>query len=143
MFDGDRALIKMCYVMDMIVAFVIVVLSICLILVSFVILKFTISFTITEEYREIGVMKAIGITNTKIRSLYLVKYLALAILGAIIGFVASIPFEKMLIKSVSENMVLGSSGGIYINVIGVAIVILIIIFFASIFLNAITAPLIL
>ena len=130
LFDGDRALIKMCYVMDMIVAFVIVVLSICLILVSFVILKFTISFTITEEYREIGVMKAIGITNTKIRSLYLVKYLALAILGAIIGFVASIPFEKMLIKSVSENMVLGSSGGIYINVIGVAIVILIIIFFA-------------
>lgn len=58
-FDGSRATIKMCYVMDMVVAFVMLILSICLIIVSFVVLKFSISFTISEEYREIGVMKAI------------------------------------------------------------------------------------
>ena len=61
--------------MDMIVAFVVLVLSVCLMIVSFAVLKFTITFTVTEEYREIGVMKAIGITDFKIRSLYLVKYL--------------------------------------------------------------------
>lgn len=58
----------------MIVAFVVLVLSVCLMIVSFAVLKFTITFTVTEEYREIGVMKAIGITDFKIRSLYLVKY---------------------------------------------------------------------
>ena len=30
-------------------------------IVSFVVLKFSINFSIQEEYREIGVMKAIGI----------------------------------------------------------------------------------
>lgn len=52
--------------MDMIVAFVVLVLSVCLMIVSFAVLKFTITFTVTEEYREIGVMKAIGITDFKI-----------------------------------------------------------------------------
>ena len=57
-----------------------------------------ITFTVTEEYREIGVMKAIGITDFKIRSLYLVKYLMLAVVGAAIGFLASIPFGNMLLQ---------------------------------------------
>lgn len=86
MFSGARSLIKMCYVMDMIVAFTMLILSICLIIVSFVVLKFSISFTIFEEFREIGVMKAIGISNFKIRSLYLTKYLMLAVIGAVGGF---------------------------------------------------------
>ncbi len=61
LFSSDRSTIKMAYVMDMIVAMVVLVLSICLIIVSFVILRFVIAFTIQGEYREIGVMKAIGI----------------------------------------------------------------------------------
>lgn len=76
----------MCYVMDMIVAFTMLILSICLIIVSFVVLKFSITFTISEEFREIGVMKSIGISNFKIRSLYLTKYLVLAVVGAVVGF---------------------------------------------------------
>ena len=105
-FDSGRSTIKMCSVMDMIVAFMTLVLSVCLIIVSFVVLRFTISFTIVEEYREIGVMKAIGIPNIQIRSLYIGKYLMMAVVGAGIGFFISIPFGAMLLKSVSENMVL-------------------------------------
>ncbi len=129
-FDGSKGTIKMCYVMDMIVAFVMLIMSVCLMIVSFVVLKFSISFTITEEFREIGVMKAIGISNTKIRSLYIVKYLILAIIGAAIGFVISIPFGDMLLSSVSKNMVLGNNGGYILNVIGSFLVIIIIILFA-------------
>ena len=61
LFDGDRAMIKISYVMEMIMAMIVLVLSVALCLVSFVLLKFVISFTISEEFREIGVMKAIGI----------------------------------------------------------------------------------
>ena len=129
-FSGTRATIKMCYVMDMIVAFITLILSVCLIIVSFVVLKFSINFTIAEEYREIGVMKAIGIKNRKIRSLYIVKYLMMAIIGAGIGFIASIPFGNLLLKSVSENMVLGNNIGILINLFGSFLVVLVIILFA-------------
>lgn len=129
-FDSGRSTIKMCYVMDMIVAFMTLVLSVCLIIVSFVVLRFTISFTIVEEYREIGVMKAIGIPNIRIRSLYIGKYLMLAVAGAGIGFFISIPFGAMLLKSVSENMVLGNSHGYWINLMGSLLVVFVIVLFA-------------
>ena len=129
-FSGARNTLEMCYVMEMIVAFVILVLSVCLIIVSFVVLRFSIGFTITEEYREIGVMKAIGIKNHKIRGLYIVKYLIMAAVGGVIGYFASIPFGNMLIMSVSENMVLGNNAGLLINIISTVGTIVIILLFA-------------
>ncbi len=129
-FDGARSTIKMCYVMDMIVAFIVLILSICLVIVAFVVLNFSIGFTIMEEFREIGVMKAIGITNRKIRSLYIGKYLLLSLAGAAIGFFASIPFGTMLLKSVSENMLLGNDMGLVVNLAGAFIVVVLILLFA-------------
>lgn len=129
-FAKGRSVIKMCYVMDMVVAFVTLVLSVCLIIVSFVVLRFSINFTVLEEYREIGVMKAIGISNIKIRSMYVAKYLFMALIGSALGFILSIPFGNMLIKSVSDNMVLNNSYGYYINVIGAFIVVLITVLFS-------------
>lgn len=124
--DANISLIKMCYVMDMVIAGILLVVSVCLIIVAFVVLKFTITFTLTEEFREIGVMKAIGMKDRKIRSLYVVKYLAIAIVGAIIGLFGSIPFSDMLIKSVSENMVLGNDTGIILNIASAVFVVLVI-----------------
>ncbi len=132
MFNKSSAIIKTAYVMDMVVAFITLILSLCLIIVAFVVLKFTITFTITEEYREIGVMKAIGIGNFKIRCLYLIKYLMIALAGALIGFALSFPFGGLLIKSVSDNMVLGNAMGILPNVLGFVIVVVSILFFAYI-----------
>lgn len=129
-FTGDRALLKICYVMEMIVAFVVLILSICLIIVSFVVLRFSIGFTIAEEYREIGVMKAIGLKSGKIRSLYIIKYLIMSIVGGIIGFFASIPFGNMLLMSASRNMVFGNNSGILINILSAIGTIFIILLFA-------------
>ena len=124
------SVISLCYVMDMIVAFIVMLLSICLIILSFVVLKVSLSFTINKEFREIGVMKAIGIKNRKIRSLFLVKYLGIAILGSVIGFFLSIPFTKLLLSSVSDNMVLGNSMGILLNLFGSGTVVIVIILLA-------------
>ncbi len=129
-FSGARSTLEMCYVMEMLVAFIILILSVCLIIVSFVVLRFSIGFTIAEEYREIGVMKAIGIKNHRIRGLYIVKYLIMAAIGSIIGFFASIPFGNMLIMSVSENMVLGNNAGFLINIISAVGTMIIILLFA-------------
>lgn len=129
-FEGSRSLIKMCYVMDMIVAFLMLILSICLIIVSFVVLKFSITFTIAEEFREIGVMKAIGLSNGKIRRLYIIKYLVMALMGAGLGFFASIPFGRLLLHAVSKKMVLGNDNEVLFNLLGALLVVLVIVLFA-------------
>lgn len=129
-FDGSLSVIKMCYVMDMVVAGLLIVVSICLIIVAFVVLKFTITFTLTEEFREIGVMKAIGITDPKIRSIYVVKYLAIALIGAVIGLIGSIPFGNAMMKSVSDNMVLGNDSGVILNLVSAIAVVFIIVWYA-------------
>lgn len=129
-FKGSKDTIKICYVMDMIVAFIVLVLSVGLVIVALLVLKFTITFTLNEEYREIGVMKAIGLNNKSIRNLYIIKYMTLAIVGAVIGFFLSIPFGKMLIKSSTNNMVLGNTIGVAINAIGALFVVIVTVLFA-------------
>lgn len=126
-FKADRALLTMAYVMDMIIAGLVLVVSLCLIIISFVVLKFTISFTLAEEFREIGVMKAIGLKNHKIRSIYLIKYMALALCGSIIGFGLSFPFSKSLLGTVSSNMVLGNDNAVGIQVLSAMLVLLIVV----------------
>ncbi|MBP5780754.1 MAG: FtsX-like permease family protein, partial [Clostridia bacterium] len=79
-----------------------------MLITSFVVLRFTIGFTIAEEFREIGVMKAVGIGNGSIRSLYIVKYLAIAAVGALIGFFCSMPLSSA-VSAVSACLSLGTS----------------------------------
>ncbi len=128
-FSDDIAMVKMTYVMDMVIAGVLLVVSICLILVAFVVLRFTIMFTLSEEFREIGIMKAIGIRDTKIRQLYMIKYLALAVAGAVIGFAASIPFASLLLKGAAQSMLLGNDNAIFINLVCCLLVVAIILLF--------------
>ena len=89
-----------------------------------------IAFTIQGEYREIGVMKAIGIKNSRIRKLYIVKYCVMAFVGGVTGFALSIPFGNMLIASVSAKMVLGNDNGHGINAIGIVLVMVLMVWVA-------------
>ena len=114
-FTANREIIKTTYIMDLIIAGIFLIVSVCLILVSVVILRFTIGFTISEEYREIGVMKAIGIRNSRIRSLYMIKYLAMAVIGTVAGFAAGIPFGNMMTEQSSKHFISSAEGGILIN----------------------------
>ncbi len=132
-FDGDRNLIKTSYLMDMILAIVMLIMSACLIIVSLVILRFSIRFSIEEEFREIGVMKAIGIKNARIRSLYIVKYLAMALIGSAIGFGISIPFGSFLLKESSKAIMLKNSNDIIWNIIGAICIVLICLLFGLLF----------
>ena len=129
LFDGDISLIRMTYVMNMIVAGILLVVSVGLILVSFTVLRFTIGFTIAEEFREIGVMKAMGISNSTIRCLYITKYLGITLVGAMFGFAVSLPFGNMLLESVSENMVLDNENSLLVRLMCSAAVVAVILLF--------------
>lgn len=128
-FAGDRELLNFTYVFDMIVTGIILVVSLILIIISFVVLRFTITFTLSEEFREIGVMKAIGIRDIKIRGLYLTKYAALSVIGAGIGLILSYPFGEMLMSLSSKSMIISSRNTAFINVACAALVAAVILLF--------------
>lgn len=129
LFNGDRDYFQMTYVLDVVIAGALLVVSILLLLTAFVVLKFTIGFTLSEEFREIGVMKAVGIKNFSIRKLYLAKYFALAVIGSAIGFLVGIPFGKIMLDSVSKYMVFENQNSVFLNLICSAAVVAVILLF--------------
>ena len=129
-FTTDRGQLKGIYAVDMFAIFIFFILSICLIVISFFILRFSISFTISEEFREIGVMKAIGFKDKPIRKLYIAKYTFISIVSVSIGLILSIPFGNIVMKSLSNKMYLGNDLGIILNVIGSILVCIVVIGFA-------------
>lgn len=125
----DRAYMKFTYVFDMIGVGLLLVVSLILIIIAFVVLHFTITFTLSEEFREIGVMKAIGISNFKIRGLYLVKYMGLSVIGAVIGLFLSVPFGEMLMSVSSQTIIIGNSNPLFIDILCAVLVIAVIMLF--------------
>ncbi len=121
--------IKTTYIVSMIVAALLLIVSVFLIVISFVVLKHTIGFTIDEEFREIGVMKAIGMKNNSIRALYLTKYFAIAVIGSALGFAFSMPFSDMMLNLVSSSMYIDSENSVMISLLCSLAVILITLLF--------------
>lgn len=133
-FNEDRDTIKKMYFMDMVMAGVMLIVSVCLILISMVILRFTIQFTMSEEFREIGVMKAVGIRNRRIRGLYIIKYLGISSVGGIAGLILSVPFGRLMLGNFQQNIVMPDGGFFWINVVcafGAAAVVVLFCYFCT------------
>lgn len=85
---------------DGIVAAVMILVSILINIVALLSLGFTILATIEEDYREIGVMKAIGIQPKDIRKIYLAKYIVMAGLAAVFGYLASLFLNRLVTANI-------------------------------------------
>ncbi|KGE16347.1 ABC transporter permease [Paenibacillus wynnii] len=85
---------------DGVVAAVIIFVSILLNVIAILCIRFTILATIEEDYREIGVMKAIGISQSYIKKMYLTKYVVMAAAASIIGFLASIFLNRLFTANI-------------------------------------------
>ncbi len=85
---------------DGLIAAVIILISILLCVISLLCLRFIILLTLEEDYREIGVMKAIGISPSKIRNIYLSKYFILAITAAFTGYLLSLFVNSLFMDNI-------------------------------------------
>ena len=85
---------------DGLIAAVIILISILLCVISLLCLRFVILLTLEEDYREIGVMKAIGILPAKIRNIYLSKYFTLAVTAALSGYILSLFVDHIFIENI-------------------------------------------
>lgn len=89
---------------DGIVALVIILISLLLMMISILCLRFTMISTMEEDYREIAVMKAIGIQGKHIRNLYMIKYIAMVTVAAILGYAGSFFLGKIVTAGIALNM---------------------------------------
>lgn len=74
---------------DAAVSMVIILISILLIIIASLCIRLTFLATIDEDLREIGVMKAIGISKKDIRKVYLNKYRVMSVAAGILGYLLS------------------------------------------------------
>ncbi|MGM0904757.1 MAG: FtsX-like permease family protein [Bacillota bacterium] len=88
---------------DIVTVFVLLLVSILLIIVSIICVKFTIMAALEEDIREIGTMKAIGLPFADIRDLYLHKYRALALAGVIAGSILAFLISDVFTRHISST----------------------------------------
>ena len=91
---------------DGIVAAVVLLLSLLIMLIALLCLRFTLLATLEDDYREIGVMKAVGMQPGDIQRIYLSKYLAVGALAALAGYLAA----HYLYHSLSGDLLLYLGG---------------------------------
>lgn len=112
---------------------VILLVSALVVIIAFMCIRFTLLAKIEDDYREIGVMKAIGLRVWDIKKSYLVKYAAIAAAGSVLGFVLSLLFKENLLENIrlymgkSEN----SSSAFILGIIGILLVFFAIIAYVS------------
>ncbi len=105
---------------------VILLISALVVAIAFMSIRFTLLAKIEDDYREIGVMKAIGLRLSDIKKIYIAKYVSIAAAGSILGFILSLLFQGKLLENIrlymgeSEN----SSFALVLGIIGILLVFL-------------------
>ncbi|PJN56475.1 hypothetical protein PAEVO_31980 [Paenibacillus sp. GM2FR] len=112
---------------------VILLVSALVVAIALMCIRFTLLAKIEDDYREIGVMKAIGLRVSDIKKMYLAKYAAIAAVGSMLGFALSVMFKGILLENIrlymgeSEN----SSYALLFGIIGILLVFLAMLAFVS------------
>ncbi|MHB8061307.1 MAG: ABC transporter permease [Ruminiclostridium sp.] len=112
---------------------VILLVSALVVAIAFMCIRFTLLAKIEDDYREIGVMKAIGLRVSDIKKIYLAKYAAITAAGCILGAALAFVLRDMLLENIrlymgeSENF----SFALLFGIIGVLFVFLAIIAYVS------------
>lgn len=85
---------------DGLLAAVIIFISILLNIIALLCLRFIIILTLEEDFRDIGVMKAIGIFPSVIKKIYLFKYLFIAVSASLSGYFISLFINDIFSKNI-------------------------------------------
>lgn len=98
--DGQAITYTMIFLLsamtDIMMAMVFVMVGVLLIIIAIICLRYTILAELEEDMKEIGTMKALGISGKGIRNLYLGKIRILMLFGCVVGFILSVLFTSFL-----------------------------------------------
>ena len=88
---------------DVVMAMILILVSVLLVMVALMCIKYTVMAAMEEEISEIGTMKAVGMSYKDIRNLYLVKYKMMVAAGIVIGYVIALILSKVFTGHVSST----------------------------------------
>lgn len=112
---------------------VLVLVSLLVIVVTFLCIRFTLLAKVEEDYKEIGVLKAIGLRVSHIKKIYLVKYGAIAFIACILGFLLSLIAQRPLMENI--RLYMGESNstmlGLLFGIIGAAVIFFVIVLYVN------------
>ena len=112
---------------------VLVFISMLVIVVAFLCIRFTLLAKIDDDYREIGVLKALGMRASQIAGLYTAKYGAIAGAACALGFLFSLPLSRTLMKNI--RLYMGESGrgaaAPLLGLLGALMIFLVVIFYVK------------
>lgn len=117
---------------DGIIAAVMILVGTLLVMIAVLCLRFTMITAMEEDYREIGAMKAIGISYIDIGKLYLTKYIVMAAVASICGYVLSLFLGNVFTANVSlymgevEKTILGN----FLPILGAVFIFLTVVLFS-------------
>ena len=83
---------------------VLLLVSMLVVAIAFLCIRFTLLAKIEDDYREIGVMKAIGLRVSDIKKIYLAKYTVIGAAGCILGYLLSLISRNMLLENIRLSM---------------------------------------
>lgn len=79
---------------------VILLVSFLVVAIALLCIRFTLLAKIEDDYREIGVMKAIGLRISHIKRIYVMKYALIAAAGSLLGFILSFALKGALLENI-------------------------------------------
>lgn len=83
---------------------VILLVSVLVVAIALMCIRFTLLAKIEDDYREIGVMKTLGLRISDIKKIYLAKYAVIAAAGCMLGFGLSFVFQDLLLENIRLYM---------------------------------------
>ena len=98
------------YILNYIIAIFMSLISIFLILIVVMTIRFTMIAALKDEEREIGMLRAIGADSIKFRWLFAAKYIFFAFVGGTIGIIAGLPVSKTVLSTFSPGNIMPSLG---------------------------------
>ncbi|MDR0301628.1 MAG: ABC transporter permease [Treponema sp.] len=120
-------------VTDGIMIAVLVLISLLVIVVAFLCIRFTLLAKVEEDYREIGVLKAVGLRAPHIKKLYTAKYGAISAAACAVGFCLSLLIQNPFMENI--RLYLGESRrvieGLVFGLIGAAVIFLVIMLYVN------------
>lgn len=87
-----------------VLAVTIIFISLLLIVIAVLCLRLTILATLEEDYREIGVMKAIGINQAYMKKIYMSKYVVIAATASLFGYLMSLWFSPLFTRNMATYL---------------------------------------
>ncbi|AZK45373.1 ABC transporter permease [Paenibacillus lentus] len=105
---------------------VILLVSVLVVCIALMCIRFTLLAKIEDDYREIGVMKTLGLRISDIKKIYLAKYAAIAAAGCLLGFGLSFVFQDLLLENIRLYMGESSHSSLapFFGIIGILLVFL-------------------